>query len=55
MHWLSDLVCHVRDPQTNNQKLARGASHNGPPANDANVGRKTVPWATWLAYLIFRT
>lgn len=35
--WMSDLVCHLHDPQTNNQKLARGASLNAPPANDANV------------------
>lgn len=34
---MSDLVCHLHDPQTNNQKLARGASQNAPPANDANV------------------
>lgn len=34
---MSDLVCHLHDPQTNNQKLAREASLNAPPANDANV------------------
>lgn len=54
--WLTDLVCHVRDPQTNNPKIifSEGRHKMRRPLMMQNVGRKSSAIGNILAYLIFR-
>lgn len=56
MSRLTDLVCHLHDPHTNNPRsyLFRGASRMRRPLMMQNVGRKSCAIGNTLAYLIFR-